>query len=67
MALRKKAQSSKTGELDIQKLAKAVNKNAEDAGSGLPPEQRAAYRAARDSVVKARRSAENVEGQLRIG
>jgi hypothetical protein len=38
MALRKKAQSSKTGELDIQKLAKAVNKNAEDAGSGLPPE-----------------------------
>jgi hypothetical protein len=53
--------------VDVDKLAKVLNKSVDDAGSALPPEQRAAYQAARDSVTKARRSAENVEGQLRIG
>jgi hypothetical protein len=65
MAVGKKGESTEA--VDVKKLAKAVNKSADEAGSALPPEPRAAYRAARDSVVRARRSAENVEGQLRIG
>jgi hypothetical protein len=65
MTVGKKVKDTET--VDLRKLAKAVNKSADDAGSELPAEQRAAYRAARDSVVKARRSAENIEGQLRIG
>lgn len=65
MAIDKKVKDTETVKLD--KLAKVVNKSADKAGSKLPREQRDAYRAARDSVVSARRSAENVEGQLRIG
>jgi hypothetical protein len=65
MAVGKKGENTKA--VDVKKLAKAVNKSADKAGSALPVEQRVAYRAARDSVVRARRSAENVEGQLRIG
>jgi hypothetical protein len=53
--------------VDVAKLAKVLNKSADDAGGALPAAERAAYQAARESVVKARRSAENVEGQLRIG
>lgn len=56
-----------TAAIDVEKLVKAVNKSADEAGCAPPAEQRAAYQEARDSVVKARRSAENVEGQLRIG
>jgi len=52
---------------ELKKLAQVVNKSADEAGRSLPREQRDAYRASRESVVKARRSAENVEGQLRIG
>jgi hypothetical protein len=65
MAVGKKVDS--TGTVELKELAEVVNKSADEAGAGLPPEQRAAYRAARESVVNARRSAENVEGQLRIG
>jgi hypothetical protein len=65
MAIGKKVKSTKTA--DLKKLGRAVNKSADEAGRGLPVEQRDAYRAARDSVVAARRSAETVEGQLRIG
>jgi hypothetical protein len=65
MAVGKKSESIEA--VDVKKLAKMVNRSADDAGSTLPPEERAAYREARDSVVRARRSAENVEGQLRIG
>jgi hypothetical protein len=65
MAVGKKVKITET--VDLSKLAKAVNKSADEAGRSLPREQREAYRDARDSVVKARRSAENVEGQLRIG
>jgi hypothetical protein len=64
------ATSKKTGttqSVDLKKLARVLNKSADEAGKTLPQEQRVAYRAARDSVVRARRSAENVEGQLRIG
>jgi hypothetical protein len=56
-----------TENINVDKLTKLLNKSADEAGRTLPPEQRAAYEAARDSVVSARRSAENVEGQLRIG
>jgi hypothetical protein len=55
------------GQVNLKKLTKTVNKSADEAGSRLPSEQRAAYRAARESVVRARRAAENNEGQLRIG
>ncbi len=65
MAVGRKAKDTET--LDLEKLTAAVNKSADDAGRGLPAEQRDAYRAARESVVQARRSAETVEGQLRIG
>lgn len=65
MTVGKKGQQTKA--VDLKKLAKAVNMSADDAGSELPAEERAAYRAARESVVNARRSAENVEGRLRIG
>jgi hypothetical protein len=65
MTVGKKSESTEA--VDVKKLAKVVNKSADEAGRALPPEQRAAYKAARDSVVRARRSAENVEGQLRIG
>jgi len=53
--------------MDLDALAKALNKSADDAGEALPADERAAYQDARDSVIRARRSAENVEGQLRIG
>lgn len=65
MAVGKKVKTTET--VDIKKLGRATNKSADEAGGGLPAEQRAAYRAARESVVKARRSAETVEGQLRVG
>ena len=65
MSVGKKA--GKGEPMDLQELAKALNKSADDAGKALPVDERAAYEAARDSVIRARRSAENVEGQLRIG
>ncbi len=65
MAVGKKAKNTEA--IDLKEFANVLNKSADEAGGALPAEQRAAYEAARDSVVKARRSAENIEGQLRIG
>ena len=65
MSVGKKAEH--TAPMDLEKFAKAINKSADDAGKALPAGERAAYQTARESVIKARRSAENVEGQLRIG
>lgn len=59
--------ASSAQSLDVKKLTDALHKSADDAGASLSPEEREAYRASKDSVVRARRAAETVEGQLRIG
>lgn len=56
-----------TPSIDLKKLTAVLHKSADDAGSNVPEEERAAYLASRASVVQARRCADTVEGQLRIG
>jgi hypothetical protein len=52
---------------ELDGLARALNKSVDELAEALPEDERAAYRAARDSVIRARRSAEAIEGQHMLG